>query len=378
MSEKQKIYITSLHLKHGGVEMAITLLANALSRCGYEVEILCIYNLGEPAYEFEDKVKVTYLSSVKPNREAFVEAVHQKQFFEIIKEGIIACKVLYIKRHVMIQAIKNIHEGTVISTRNEHSVLLSKYGDEKVRKIAQLHHDHAFHRRLLNDFKYRYDNIDYFVLLTDLLKEEIGQIMEKNTHTKLEVVPNFLPEISEKVSVGRKNQIIAVGRLHEVKGFLRLLDVWKNFNKRGMVLKIVGEGEQRKEIEAYISELKLEDSVILTGALDHEKVLMEMQQSKVYVMTSKTEAFPFVLIEAMSSGLPVIAYDVRVGPAAIIHDNRDGYLVPDGDEKIFIDRLERLLMDDKKWHEMSQKAQETAQQFSEKNVMKKWIKILEG
>ena len=47
----EKIYITSLHLMHGGVEMAISLLGNALVKRGYDVEILCTYNLGEPGLQ---------------------------------------------------------------------------------------------------------------------------------------------------------------------------------------------------------------------------------------------------------------------------------------------------------------------------------------
>lgn len=75
-----KVYITSLHLLHGGVEMAITLLANALVKRGFNVEILCIYNLGDPAYSIDKKVKITYLSDVHPNREEFYKAVKEKTF----------------------------------------------------------------------------------------------------------------------------------------------------------------------------------------------------------------------------------------------------------------------------------------------------------
>ena len=93
-----KVYITSLHLLHGGVEMAITLLANALVRRGFDVEILCIYNLGQPAYSVDEKVKITYLSDVHPNREEFYRAVKMKNISLIIREGVYSVKVLYLKR----------------------------------------------------------------------------------------------------------------------------------------------------------------------------------------------------------------------------------------------------------------------------------------
>lgn len=379
MGRNKKVYITSLHLQHGGVEMAITLLANALVKRNYDVEILCLYNLGIPAYEIDSRVQITYLTSVTPNREEFYTAVQKKNIFKIFKEGIKALRVLYLKKHKMKKAIQSIQTGTIISTRNEHSVLLSKYGQKDVRKIAQLHHDHNFEIGLLNDFKKRYLHIDIFVVLTESLKEEIREIMKNNHHTKLVVIPNFLSNVNvnKKGHMCRKKQVIAVGRLHEVKGFLRMLDIWKGVaDKRDITLKIVGEGEEKEAIEHRIQELGIQDKVILSGALDHEKVLQEMEQSMVYVMTSWSEAFPFVLIEAMASGLPIVAYDVRVGPRAIIHNGRNGYLIPDGDKNKFVKKLGELLDDEEKNVTMSKESAQLALKFSEENVIVKWLDIL--
>ena len=93
----KKIYITSLHLSHGGIEMAITALSNALVRRGYEVEILCTYHLGEPAYPLDSRVQVTYLTDVKPNREEFKRAIQRKNLPGIFREGLYAVRVLRLK-----------------------------------------------------------------------------------------------------------------------------------------------------------------------------------------------------------------------------------------------------------------------------------------
>ena len=170
---KKKIYITSLHLKHGGVEMAVSLLANALCRRDYEVEILCTYRLCDPVYPLDPGVKVTYLTEVKPNREAFQKAMNEKNLLGALREGVTALKVLRLKKKTMKQALAAIREGTVICTRNEHAVLLSKVGKPGVRKIAQLHNDHGFEPALIKDFQRGYRNIDYFVLLTEQTKEEV-------------------------------------------------------------------------------------------------------------------------------------------------------------------------------------------------------------
>lgn len=374
----KKVYITSLHMMHGGVEMAITLLANALVKRNYNVEILCIYNLGEPVYKMDERVKITYLTNVHPNREELKKAIVEHNVLHIIREGLYSAKVLCLKRQVLVKKFKEINEGIIISTRNEHSILLSKYGNKTVKKIAQLHHDHNFDTRLLNDFRKKYNEIDVFVLLTELLKQEVQEIMKDNRHTKCVVIPNFLENIVVKDEDERKKQVIAVGRLHEVKGFARLIEIWKELDMKDKpLLKIIGDGDEKEKLQDMIIENHLEESILLTGTMSHENVMVEMRKSLLYVMTSFTEAFPFVLIEAMANGLPVIAYDVRVGPRAIIEDSISGFLVPDDEKGTFINCVKLLLEDEKIRNRMSKAAFERSKNFTENNIMKKWIEILE-
>lgn len=374
----KKIYITSLHLLHGGIEMAITSVSNALAKRGYEVEILCTYNLGEPAYPLDPRVKVTYLTDVRPNREAFRSAVARKNAAAILREGIYAIRVLYLKKKVLKDQFRRIKDGIIISTRNEDSVLLSRYGQKSVRKIAQLHHDHCFDKRLLNDFRNRYKNIDVLTLLTEQLRQEVVQVVKDNHRTQCVVMPNFLPDTEVEIQpVPRENQAVAVGRLHPVKGFLRLIRLWKLvYEKTGTVLKIIGGGEQQEELENEITTQGLEKGVILTGPMDHQDVLQEMKRSLVYAMTSINEGFGFVIIEAMAQGLPVVAYDVRVGPRAIIEDGKNGFLIPDGKEETFVEKVDLLLTDSEQREQMSRASLEHAADFTEETIMKQWEVIL--
>ena len=374
----KRIYITSLHLGHGGVEMAISLMANALVKRGYSVTILCTYNLGEPVYELDPKVKIKYLTKVRPNKEEVKEAFHQKKFITLLKEGLYSVYVLYLKKKTMIQAIKKIKEGCIISTRNEHSVLLSKYGNEKVKKIAQLHHDHRFDPKLIKDFKEHYNNIDYFVLLTDLLCEEVKRMMFQNTHTKCLVIPNFMDLTVCGDKSASKPQVIAVGRLHEVKRFHLLVDMWKDKELQEKAhLMIVGDGDEKENLEKQIKENNLEKCITLAGALEHEEVMKKMQESQIYAMTSETEAFPFVLIEAMANGLPIVSYDVRVGPAAIIENEKTGYLIKENNRQDFVEKLKKLLSEEDTRKQMSEEAVRQCMQYKEDAVMKKWMNIIE-
>ncbi len=379
---KKEIYITALHLAHGGVEMAISLMSNAFVRRGYSVTILSLYDLGEPAYSISTDVNIEYLTDVRPNREEFASAIRSKNPIKILKEGLYALKVLRLKKTALVKRIKAIDDGIIISTRNEHSVLLSKYGNEKVKKIAQLHHDHCFDGRLLSDIKERYKRIDYFALLTDRLTGEVEKMMEGvNTHTRCITIENFLDRCECSVDLEKKEkQIVAVGRLHTVKGFDRLLRIWKETSHThpDWQLVIVGDGDERQRLHELAQDLGIGGSVTFTGALEHEKAMAVMLESSAYVMTSHSEGFPFVLIEAMSCGLPVVSFDVRVGPAAIVNDKINGLLVEDNDHDAFSASLCRLMDNEALRLEYAKNALERAKDFTEEKIVQKWMSVFES
>lgn len=375
----KKIYITCLHLNHGGVEMAISLLSNAFCKHGYDVEILCTYNFGEPAYHINPEVKITYLTKVLPNREGFLTAVKSKNPLAIIKEGIYSLQVLYQKKHYLKRAIMQIKEGIVISTRHEDTLLLSKYGSSNLLKIAQLHHDHHFSSKLFKDFKHNYKSIDYFVLLTDKLRDEISELMKPyNSKTKCITIPNFLPFQGENEMETKQKQVVAVGRLHTDKAFHRLIDAWALVYKKhpDWTLKIIGNGPLNEELRNQVTLLGLQDVVVFTGPLSHDKVMDEMAHSSIYAMTSISEAFPFVLLEAMYNHLPIVAYDVRVGPAALVKHGQTGYLVPDDNAIAFSNALCELIDNPELMANFQIEAHTFIQNFSEDAVVKMWMAIL--
>ncbi len=377
---KKTIYITSLHLQHGGIENVITLLANAFSEKGFPVKILCTYRLGEPAYEINPNVEIIYLTNSAPNKKQLFETIRKFHVISLFKELKQALRTLWLKYYSMKCALSKIDDGIVIATRNEHALLLSKYGKPSVLKIAQLHSDHNFRHRLIFDYKFRYQNIDFFVLLTKQTRDEVALAIKKyNHHTKCIFIPNFYEPSSiyskKAVSCTKINQIIAVGRLSPEKGIERLLHIWAKASLQlpDWKLKVVGGGPLAEALKKTTVDLKLTQSVEFTGMLPYDKVIEEMLKSRLYVMTSFTEAFPMVLLEAQTYGLPVIAYDVRVGPRAIISNCKNGFLIPDGDEQQFVDRLTFLAKSEDTQIEFSNNGKLAVTEFSKENVLSLWL-----
>ena len=280
---------------------------------------------------------------------------------------------------VVIESIKNIENSIIISTRNEHTKLINKYSKDSNKLIAQLHCDYSQYKGYLKDIKYKYKNIDYLLLLTEELKNEVEpELNELNKKTKCLTVPNFIKDTKDTKDIERKKQIISVGRLSVEKGFDRLLLIWEKFlvNNEGYILKIVGDGEEKEKLIQLAKSLDISDSVVFTGFLSNDEVIEEIRKSKIYVMTSLQEALPMVLIESISKGTPVVAYDVRVGPRAIIKEGYNGFLIKENDIEEFIKKMDFLIKEDSLYNNMSNDAIASSVLYSEEKLKDIWFDIL--
>lgn len=372
------VHIIALHLAFGGVEKAIINMANLFVE-RYDVEIISVYKMpGSPAYPLDKRVRVRYLLRDTPNRAEWKAAARQLRPVSFAKESARAVKILVGKKLAVIEAIKGIKSGVVITTRHEDNVLLSRFGRPGVLKIAQLHHDHNFEPQYVNSFKNNYRNIDYFTLLTPGLADEVGEMM-RQTATKTVFIPNFIDSYPDKPDfAAREKTVLAAGRLNYVKRFDKLIKTFTLVHEKQPEwrLKIIGEGEERAALERLIRELGAQDYVTLTGVMDAEQIEREMCRAGIYAMTSESEGFSFVVLEAQSCYLPTVAFDVRVGPPFLITDGVNGCLVPDGDDAAFAAKLLELMTDDAKRQALGDAARVRSLDFSRERIAKLWFDIL--
>lgn len=148
-------------------------------------------------------------------------------------------------------------------------------------------------------------------------------------------------------------RVLCVARLHEKKGQRHLVDAVAQLRSAGreIVLTLVGDGEERAEVEAQIRRLGLGDEVELTGRLPHEKVVAQIRRCDVLVLPSvitaagRMEGIPVALMEAMACGVPVVATELS-GVPELVEDGETGLLVPQGDSQALVGAIERLLSDD--------------------------------
>ena len=195
--------------------------------------------------------------------------------------------------------------------------------------------------------------------------------------TNVTVIPNPCSLDGVQIpQVRREKVVLAVGRLHEQKGFDLLLQAWQPIEMHypEWTLRIVGEGPKHAALEAQIREQGLKH-VILAGRT--ENVAKEYAETSLFVLSSRYEGLPLALIEAMWCGTPCVSFDCPHGPAELLTDQR-GWLVSNGDIAALTRQLEYVLLHPEEAAERAQKAQTFAHtMFSENNIMPIWQKLIE-
>lgn len=370
------VTILMLHLLHGGIEKQTITLANELCK-KYNVNIISTYSMkSAPAYPVDERIKIKYLIDDKPNREDFKAAVANKNIIAIFKEGFKAFSILQKKKKLMINEIKKLDCDYVLSTRIEYADMLSAYAPKGVVTITQEHlHDDS--PEYIERVKKSFRNLDYLVVLCEGSEQNHGEWLKDNERIKLVRIPNILEGIPESTAEISSDNIVSVGRLHPVKDFPTLINVFEKVQREipDARLTIVGGGDEKDNLENLARELGLSHKVCVTGMVSKSEVEKYMLSSDIYVMTSLTECFPMVLLEASSVGLPLVSFDVPVGPKAIIEEGKNGYLIEHKDIDKMAEKVIELLRDREHLKELGKNSKEMASKYLAENIMPLWYDL---
>ena len=376
--DKRKITFLLLHLGYGGIETATINTANALSE-KYNVQLISFYNLKDNQTSYINKnIKIKYLYNGEPNKTEFKNAVKQKNIIEIFKEGLRSANILIKKKSLVKKEILNSDSFALISTRYDFSILLSKYGRRDVIKIAQEHHHHNNNKKYINILKHKYKHIDYLFALTESLKNDYTNFLKANKHTKILVVPNILKPTNNIHSDLNNKNIISISRLHKGKKIDELINIFSQLKDKDTKLYIIGDGEEKENLKNLVLDLNLQDRVIMTGYLNKDEQLEYLKNSSVYAMTSISEGLPMVLLEAMSFGIPCIAYKTDSGVADIIENNKNGFVIENRNINEYIEKLNLLLTDVKLKENMSKECIKTCKKYSENEIIKIWENVFKN
>ena len=174
-------------------------------------------------------------------------------------------------------------------------------------------------------FSYRFLNAIICQSL-DMLNDFVDNI--KIDKTKLVLIHN---PITRKCSLKHdkvglsKIKYVTVGRLSEEKGHLRVLEAFSKSKIKNFEYTIVGSGPLEKTLKIEVSNLNLGENVVFISHTN--QIFEELQKHDVFIQGSYVEGFPNGLLEAMSIGIPAIAFEAPGGTSEIIIDNINGHVV---------------------------------------------------
>ena len=370
----KKITILALHLGYGGIENTIATLANTLVE-KYDVEILSVYRLyNEPAYKLDGRIKIKYISNIKPNKaemKYYLKKKNFSMFFKGIGKSIKTGFVKYIKTSYI---LKKLDTDVIITTRTGHNYLSSCFVNKSIKKIAWEHNHHNGRKVYIKKLVKSCKNIDNLVLVSN----ELACFYKEYLGDKVVYIPNSLDSYQSKSSKLEEKNIVSVGRLEKEKGFDDLLKLFKKVNNKypDWKLNIIGDGSQKDYLLKLAKDLELKDNIVFHGLQDKEYINDMLYHSSIYVMTSHTESFGIVLIEAMNLGLPCLSYTSAQGANEIIIDNETGFLIKDRNEDEMIKKISLLIEDERLRKKFGKKAKEKSKDYSAEVILEKWSKLI--
>lgn len=222
-----------------------------------------------------------------------------------------------------------------------------------------------------------YHRADRLVLQTQRIADTFPRLRRKIT-----VIPNPLPpphyQISDEsyaASLERKT-VVCIGRLTALKQYDKVLRAFHQFsqNKVGWKLILLGEGEERENLEQLRAQLHLDEAISLPGNTGNPQEVLK--EASVFMLSSRFEGFPNALCEAMAVGLPSIATRCPYGPEEIIEHQHNGWLVPVDDPIAWAEALETVTSDISLYQKLGKEAKKVVSTYSIERIMQQWNQVI--
>lgn len=353
----KKILIALPRLSYGGSERAATELANYFSvERNIETVILLMYSKSID-YDINDRVKV-----IEPPFRAnkilkYLIPIYIITFLrkQIKKENPDAVLMLGYKTYTLIACL-GLNVRVVDSLRTSPSRV--RFPSNKLKNLV-----YNLVRKVVN---YRVDGL---IAQTERAKK----MLEKFHACEVVRIPNSLRKIKDH-QVEKKNIILSVGRLSIEKGHRFLLRAFAESGEKDWTVKFIGDGPQRDNLEMLSRELGIDNQVIFEGF--QEDVDYYMQEAKIFVLPSLIEGFPNALLEAMANGLACVSFDCEAGPAELIDNGINGFLVEQENVKELADKLTALMSNNAKRVRMGMEAKDVIQEYDINIIGLKFIDFL--
>ena len=165
--------------------------------------------------------------------------------------------------------------------------------------------------------------------------------------------------------------VLGVGRLVHQKGFERLLEAFGRIRPPGVHLVILGDGPERASLVERAEELEIEEYFHLPGRVSDVETWY--RHAECFVLSSRYEGWPNVLMEAIANGCPAVSFDCNYGASEILEGSAYGLLVPEGDVEALAAAMGRVLNDEALRRDLAARGMERARMFDVRGIAARWL-----
>ena len=356
----------------GGMERVLANKANFLAEHGYDIVIVTTDQCGEPPFfPLDNRIRCIDLN-----------INYEENNGKSIWNKLIHYPVKQIKHNNKLTSVLNREKPDItIYMYCNYAFFLPSIHDGS-KKILEIHFS-RFKRlqygrkglwRLADRFRSHEDTrivkkYNKFVVLTHEDKDYWGDL------DNICVIPNARTFTFSNPALLDNKEVIAIGRYSFQKGFDLLIDAWRIVCKKNKdwILRIVGNGEQREELQQKINTYGIEKRIILDSS--RPDMISVYKKASLFVLSSRYEGLPMVLLEAQSAGLPIVSFTCKCGPKDLIKNGISGFLVPENDVIELSNRILQLIEDKKLRDSMGKAAFINSQKYSMEYIMQQWIDL---
>ena len=364
----------------GGTIRAALNLAGYLAQNGYEVEILSVFRRRDDPFfgGFPPGVKVTPIDDQRPSAVPTGLKGRLRAHLSKRKSVFMPRDDFYFKDSngwIDLQLVRHLHRrtGFLIGARPGINCVIEQLCPPGMVSIGLEQMNLGLHGEALKRTMARhYPGLDRVVTLTETDREAFR---ERFGDLRLAAIPNTARALEGKPPDLARPVVLAAGRFVPQKGFDYLVEAYAEIAAKHpeWTLRLCGNGKWRKKLERMIEERGIGDAVRMEGPVDMAEAT---SNASIFVLPSRFEGFPLILLEAMSKGMAVVAFDCPTGPADIIDDHRNGLLVPPRDAHALAGALDEMMGDEELRRRCAAEAVKTAEAYTIEAVGPRWETLL--